>query len=166
VLRRSPVGVRVTRYTLGSVVALAVSEITFALCYSMGLGTTACSILAFVAGAIPNWILNRRWAWRRRGRPSLRREILPYLATSVVSLVASSATTGWTDHQIRHTVASPGLRTAAVTATYLVTFAVLFVVKFLLYELVIFAERHGSPPPEAGRSRHQVPNTTRANRAP
>lgn len=165
-LRRSPLGLRVTRYSIGSIVALVTSEITFALCYTAGLGTTVCSVVAFVAGAVPNWVLNRRWAWRRRGRPSLRREILPYVATSIISLVASSAATGWTNHQIRHTVASPGLRTAAVTAAYLVTFAVLFVAKFLLYEWVIFTERHGSPPPEAGRSRHQVPSTTRANRAP
>jgi putative flippase GtrA len=165
-LRRSPLGLRVTRYTIGSIVALVVSEIVFGLCYSSGLGTTRCAVLAFVAGALPNWILNRRWAWRRRGRVSLWREVVPYAAISVISLVASSATTGWTNHQIRHRVASAGLRTAAVTATYLVTFAVLFVAKFLLYELVIFAERHGSPPPDAGRSRHQVRSTTRVNRAP
>jgi putative flippase GtrA len=143
-----------------------VSEVAFALCYSLGVGTTACSVIAFVAGAIPNWVLNRRWAWQRSGRPSLRREILPYVATSVVGLVASSLATGWTDGQIRHTVTSPAVRTAAVTAAYLATFAVLFVAKFVLYELVIFAERHGTPPPDADRSRHQVPSTTRVNRTP
>jgi putative flippase GtrA len=130
------------------------------------LGTTACSVIAFVAGAIPNWVLNRRWAWQRRGRSSLRREVIPYVATSVVGLVASSLVTGWTNGEIRHSVASHGLRTAAVTGAYLATFAVLFVAKFALYELVIFAERHGTPPPDAARSRHQVRSTTRVNRAP
>ncbi|HLI24803.1 MAG TPA: GtrA family protein, partial [Acidimicrobiales bacterium] len=62
-LRHSPLVGRITRYTAGSVVALAVSEVAFAACYWGGTGTTVASVIAFFAGAVPNWILNRRWAW-------------------------------------------------------------------------------------------------------
>ncbi|HUB03446.1 MAG TPA: hypothetical protein VMA76_00190, partial [Solirubrobacteraceae bacterium] len=61
-ITQSPLSARITRYTLGSVVAATTSAIVFAALYVMGVGTTTCSVIAFVAGAIPNWILNRRWA--------------------------------------------------------------------------------------------------------
>ena len=54
---QSPLSARITRYTLGSIVAAGTSAIVFAILYVMGVGTTACSIVAFIAGAIPNWIL-------------------------------------------------------------------------------------------------------------
>ena len=72
---QSPLNARITRYTLGSIVAATTSAIVFAVMYVMGFGTTACSIVAFIAGAIPNWILNRRWAWRVQGRIAFGREI-------------------------------------------------------------------------------------------
>ncbi|MDQ1377401.1 MAG: hypothetical protein QOE15_1574, partial [Acidimicrobiaceae bacterium] len=67
--RSSRLGVRFGRYTLGSVVAVVSSEVAFVICFGSGLlGTTASSAVAFVAGAIPNYVLNRSWAWGRRGR--------------------------------------------------------------------------------------------------
>jgi putative flippase GtrA len=54
------------RYTLGSAVAVVASETAFVACYGTGrLGTTASSAVAFVAGAIPNYLLNRSWVWRK-----------------------------------------------------------------------------------------------------
>ena len=72
-ITQSPLRARMTRYTLGSMVAAATSAIVFAVLYVMGLGTTTCSVVAFIAGAIPNWILNRRWAWRVEGRVAFGR---------------------------------------------------------------------------------------------
>lgn len=163
-LRRSPLAGRVTRYTLGSLIAAGVSEVVFAALFASGVGTTPCTISAFAAGAVPNWVLNRRWAWRRRGRPRFGREILGYLATSVVSLVASSAATAWTHDQVRDMNAPHLVRIALVTASYLATFAVLFAVKFVIYEVWIFSERRRMR--DALRSRRQVPTMTRANRTP
>jgi putative flippase GtrA len=61
----SEFGLKVTKYALGSVVALITSVIVFALLLSAGVGTTIDSAAAFLAGAIPNWVLNRHWAWDR-----------------------------------------------------------------------------------------------------
>jgi putative flippase GtrA len=162
-LRRSPLGVRVTRYTLGSIVAAATSAIVFALTYLLGVPTTTCSIVAFVAGAIPNWVLNRSWAWQVSGRIAVGREVIAYIAVSVLSLVATSATTAWTAHHVR-TIASHDVRAVLVTAAYLAVFAVLFVAKFAVYELWIFSGR--SRVRAALRSRRQVWIAARANRTP
>ncbi len=64
------------------------------LLYGLGVGTTVDSVVAFIAGAVPNWILNRRWAWGVRGRVAVGREVVGYVAISVLALVASSAAHG------------------------------------------------------------------------
>ncbi len=155
---------KVTRYAIGSVIALVTSIIVFALCYVTGLSTTMDSILAFFAGAIPNWILNRRWAWQISGQVAFLREIVGYLVISMLALVASSAATGWTQDQVQGIPAHHGLRVLIVTASYVAVQAILFVAKFVVYEHWVFSGR--SRLRAAVRSRHQVWTAARANRAP
>lgn len=136
---RHPLGVRFGRYSLGSVVAVITSETAFVLCYGSGLlGTTASSIVAFVAGAIPNYIINRWWAWGRRGRPTVGREVIIYAGVSILSLVAAAAATGWAGHWAPHVAGTHAERTAIVAAAYLATYGALFVLKFLAFELIVF----------------------------
>ena len=161
----SPLRGRITRYTIGSMVAAGTSAVVFALAYLLGTSTTLCSIIAFVAGAIPNWVLNRRWAWKVSGRISLGREVVAYVIISLLSLVATSATTAWTSNHVQTiTTHHHWVRAALVTASYLAVFAVLFVAKFAVYELWIFAGR--SRVRAALRSRRQVWIAARANRMP
>jgi putative flippase GtrA len=163
-VRFSPLGRRITRYTLGSVVALATSVVVFAILYVLGAGTTACSITAFIAGAIPNWILNRRWAWKLKGRVAFGREIIGYLAVSILALVLASLATGWTQQQVQSLPAHHGIRVTLVTASYVLVQAILFAAKFIAYEHWVFSGR--SRVRAALRSRHQVWMAARANRTP
>jgi putative flippase GtrA len=161
----TPLRGRATRYTIGSIVAAATSAIVFALAFLMGASTVACSILAFVAGAVPNWVLNRRWAWKLRGRIAVGREVVAYVVISLLSLVATSLTTEWTqDHVQSITTQHHWIRAALVTASYLAVFAVLFVAKFAVYEFWVFSGR--SRFRAALRSRRQVWIAARANRIP
>src|SRR5713101_3897420 len=166
-LRHSPLGVRLTRYSVGSLVAAGTSEVVFVTTYgSRLLGTTAASIVAFLAGVGPNFVLNRSWTWDRRGRLAVRREVLLYgaaslvslVAASLVSLVAASIATGWANHAAPHVTSSRVVQVALVGATYLTVYGALFVAKFALYELVVFADRP--------MVRHHVDTTTRPNRSP
>ncbi len=166
-LRRSALGVRITRYTIGSVIALATSIVVFALMYVAlgGKHTTICSIAAFVAGAVPNWILNRRWAWRVQGQVAFLREIVAYIAISGVVLVASSVGTGAMQSWVKGNVTPHhGVRVILVTGAYVFVQAVLFAGKFVVYEHWVFAGR--SRVRAAVRSRHQVWMAARANRTP
>jgi putative flippase GtrA len=152
---------RVWRYTASSVIAAASSAVVFAGAYALGLGTVAANVLAFAAGAVPNWVLNRAWAWQRRGRVHVGREVLLYAVVSLLSLVASSAATEWASREARTVTSDAALRVLLVAGAYVATYGVLFVAKYVLYELVIFADDRRAP-----RSRHQVPRTTRPNRMP
>jgi putative flippase GtrA len=163
-LRSSPLAARVTRYTLGSIIAALTSAVVFAVLYVLGASTTACSVAAFVAGAIPNWILNRRWAWRLRGRVAFGREVFAYVVVSALTLFITAETTAWTQRRVQSIPAHHGIRVALVTASYLAVFAVLFVARFAIYEHWIFSGR--SRVRAALRSRRQVWMAARANRTP
>jgi putative flippase GtrA len=140
--------------------------IVFALLYWSGEhNTTVDSVAAFVAGAIPNWVLNRRWAWGVRGRVSWAREIVGYVVVSLIALVASSAGTGWTQSWVTdHVAPGTGLRVILVTGAYVAVQAILFAGKFFVYEHWVFSGR--SRVRAALRSRHQVWTAARANRTP
>ncbi len=136
----------------------------FALLYVIGVSTTACSVVAFVAGAVPNWILSRRWAWEIKGRVNFGREICGYVLVSALTLLASSEATAWTQHQVQTIPSHYGIRVALVTGSYLGVFAALFLIRFVIYEHWIFSGR--SRLRAALRSRVQVWSAARANRTP
>ncbi len=163
-LRLSGLARKITRYAIGSVLALLTSVVVFALLYVLHVGTTVCSIAAFVAGAVPNWILNRRWAWKIRGKVNFWREVVAYVVISVLVLVASSAATGWTSEQVLGIPSGHGIRVLLVTASYVAVQAFFFAAKFLVYEHWVFSGR--SRVRAALRSRHQVWTAARANRTP
>ena len=160
---------RFTGYAAGSVVAFVMGNIAFIALYVSGASTTVCSVGGFIAAAIPNWILNRRWAWRRDGNLSFGREIVGYIAVSIVVLVSTSAATGWTNAHIKWIPEHYGLRALVVTAAYVAVTVVLFFAKYAIYNYWIFSDvsrvRAGLRA-LALRSRNQVPSTARANRIP
>jgi putative flippase GtrA len=154
----------VTRFAISSALAATTSAVVFPILYVLGASTTACTVIAFFAGAIPNWTLNRRWTWKVEGRVAFGREILAYLVISATTLVALSLATGWTNHQVQKIPAHHGLRVLLVTASYFAVLCVLYAGRFFLYEHWIFSGR--SRVRAALRSRHQVWSAARANRIP
>lgn len=138
-LAGSKLAVKVARYAIGSAAALLTSVAVFALLLDLGVGTTADSIVAFVAGALPNWILNRRWAWERSGEVDFGREVVGYALISLISLGASSAATGGVDALLRRGLAhEQALRVLLVTLTYVTVQGLLFVAKFVAYDTLVF----------------------------
>jgi putative flippase GtrA len=164
-LLRHPKRGRVTKFAISSGVAAATSAIVFPVLYVAGVHTTLCTIIAFFAGAIPNWTLNRRWTWKVEGRVAFGREVLAYLVISATTLVILSLVTGWTNSLVKHHVAPHhGLRAILVTGSYFLVLAMLYGVRFMLYEKWIFSGR--SRLRAALRSRRQVWSAARANRSP
>jgi putative flippase GtrA len=130
---------RFMRYTGGSIVAFATSEVVLVVCYASGvLGARGATIAAFFAGAVPNYALNRHWVWERRGRPTIGREVVLYVAVSVLSLVAAIVATRWATEAVSGDHAT---RTLAAAAAYLIAYACLFVAKFAVFETVVFSPR-------------------------
>jgi putative flippase GtrA len=154
-----------TKYAVGSVIAFALSNIFFALVYLPTDAPVAASVAGFIGGAVPNWILNRRWAWQQTGRPPAK-QLVTYALVSAVVLVTTSLATKWTNHQVAHVwhVQQHYVRLMIVTAAYVVVTVVLFFAKFAVYEFWVFSER--SRVRAAFRSLMNVSRMARANRIP
>ncbi|MFF1818812.1 GtrA family protein [Kribbella sp. NPDC058245] len=122
------------KYSASSVISTAVSQVAFALCYWFGAAPLLATVVAWVAGGIPNYVLTRRWAWERRGR------VLPYAIIVVGNAAVAAVVTSVTDKAAQAWIDSLFWQTMLVSSSYFLTFAVLFVVKFKLFDRWVFAE--------------------------
>ena len=94
------------------------------------------NIIAVCCGILPSYEANRRWTWTRTGRRDLAREVAPFWVLSIAGLLASTATvaaaaaltTSW----------PPEARSIALPMVQAGTFAVLWVVQFVVLDRVIF----------------------------
>jgi putative flippase GtrA len=137
---RSNVGIRFTRFTLVAVASVAASQVALTLLLGPGHQTAGFSGgLAAVIGAGVSYVLSR-WAWERKGRPNLLRETLPFWAVSVAVwiLLALAAKLGV------HLAAAMNLhgaeRIALTDGTYFAGNCVTFLLRFLLFHYVLFAD--------------------------
>ena len=126
---------RVARYGVGSVVATVCSQVTFLVLYGpVGASTTVTSILAWLAGAIPNYWLNRSWTWGRSGRPSMRKELVPYAAVILGTLCLAILATDLGAALLDRTSISHATQTLLVWGIYFLVYVVMFGFRFLLFD--------------------------------
>lgn len=139
-----------TRYTIGSVAAMAASELTLLLVYGLHEGGTQLAASAgWAAGAVVNYFLNRNWAWGRRGRAHPLKELVPYWLTAVAGLLLSMAATSAAGDFAPRLSHDHTTDTLIIGAVYLVTYGFLFIAKFALFHYVIFADRRPTVTAEA-----------------
>ncbi len=134
------------RYTGASVIAGILSEIVFLVTYWFTAGPLLASLLAFVAGAVPNYLMNRYWAWQRRGRPDRTREVLPYAVIVIVTALTAVLVTTAADRWVRDHVSAQALQVGLVGAAFLATYGAMFVLKFVLFDRFIFVDRAARTP--------------------
>jgi putative flippase GtrA len=124
---------KLSTYTAGSLVATGCSELALLICYGMlHLSPAVSSVVAWVCGAVPNYLLNRRWTWQRTGRPDPRRELLPYVAIILATLGLAVVVTRAVDAALAESGA--GARTTLVAASFLGVYVVMFLARYLLLD--------------------------------
>lgn len=121
-------------------VATGISQVAFVGSYwATGLSTLA-TVVGWLAGAIPNFALNRR-SWGGGGHP-LRSEIARYGLISVgTALLAAVATGSAEAFAAAHFPGAGPARITLVWAAFLGTYAAMFVVKFFLVDRLVFTDR-------------------------
>ncbi len=134
-LERGATWAKTWRYTGSSVIAAGCSELTLLLLYGVfDLSPGWSSSLAWIAGALPNYWLNRSWAWRLRGRPDLLREVLPYATIVALTLLLAIASTRAVDEALRAAGTAPETRVLLVAGTFLGVYVAVFLLRFLLLD--------------------------------
>lgn len=131
---------RLFRYSAVSVVSTATSLTVLGIMVGlMNLPPGRSNIVATSLATIPSFELNRRWVWSRRGQRSLFKEMLPFWALSFLGLGWSTINVYfvglWTIHWTHLS------RAAAVGATNVGTFGLLWIFQFVLCDRVLFKDR-------------------------
>jgi putative flippase GtrA len=159
---RRPLIRRLTGYSAGSLVAAATGELAFVATFGWAhAGTTWATAAGFVAAAVPNYVLNRRWAWPdRRGRDR-RTEVSLYLVVVSVSFMASVVATHWAEAGAVRVSPDHGWQTLLVAAAYLAVSGAFFLLKFAVYDTVVFTPvaEGDQPAPDSVPGRQPAPTT-------
>ncbi|MGC8481216.1 MAG: GtrA family protein [Acidimicrobiales bacterium] len=135
-----PVFKKLFKYAVGSGVSAVISQIVFVVGFRFFFDSRTSSIVATLAGAVPSYFMNRHWAWQRRTKSSLRSEVIPYLIMAVIGLVFSTWAADFANSHSTFIGASRNLRVLWVDGAYFGSFAVLWVLKFLFLDRVLFRD--------------------------
>ena len=138
---RSNASMRFIRFMGVAALALATSLITLGICDgALHLTSVPAALISQVSGALVSYVLSR-WAWERKGKPDVLRETIPFWVVFGVATVISTLATklGY------HTAASMHLHgfqhVLVVEGIYLVANVVTFLMRFVIFHYVLFADR-------------------------
>lgn len=150
---------RFSKYAVGSAVAFGASNVAFLLCYGTGwTSPEVASVAAYGVGIPVNYVLNRRWAWQRRGRPDVRTELLPYAAVVSLSILATAVVTSTADRVLASADLGRALTVVLVQASFIGINGGLFLAKYVLLDRMVFRDRAPAPRTDAAaRDVERVP---------
>src|SRR5580700_6537494 len=90
---RSTLGIRFGRFAVAAIAAFVTTEVVLTICAGpLHLSATWASLIAWFSGALVSYVLSR-WAWKRKGRPNLLKETLPFwIVSAMVVAILTVAT--------------------------------------------------------------------------
>ena len=139
---RSKVGIRFTRFVGVAAASLATSEILLSVCDGVFHMTSlpAAAISTF-SGAAVSYVLSR-WAWERKGRPDVLRETVPFWVISAMVWVILWLATKFGYHLASWMGFTHGIKhVLIVDLVYLAGNIVTFILRFVIFHYVLFADR-------------------------
>lgn len=140
---RGPGGQKLWRYSVASIVAVMVSEICLIMFNGVvGMSAWVSSSLATSIAAIPNYYLNRKWAWGKHGRSHLLKEVVPFWALAFAGWALSTYSVYVMERYAKHHHFAHVWATASVAVVYIAAFGVLWIAKFMIFNKLMFVHRH------------------------
>ena len=142
---RSDAGRRAIRYSMCSVVGVVGTQILlFLFLHVFEWKPVLSNFVAVTLMSVPVFMLNKYWVWGKRGRAHMRREVIPFwlftvagwfLSTLMVILVVNATSTD----------ANPDGNKLAVQGANIAGFGVLWVLKYLFLDRIMFGPHHHTP---------------------
>jgi putative flippase GtrA len=108
----------------------------------VGLSPFAANIVATALATVPAYYLNRSWAWGKTGRSHFMREVVPFWVIALISLALSTLAVQFAARQAVN-VHSKDVKALILLFANLVTYGVLWVGKFTLFNRLLF--KHHEP---------------------
>lgn len=148
---KSPEGRKFLRYSMVSVIAVTFSQVILAITFGLLHWTArSANITAVALSAVPSYMLNRAWVWKKTDRSSVMREIVPFWAMAFLGLVFSTWAASLAAGTAPDISSSRLVQTLIVMAASLGAFGILWVGKFAVLNRVLFAAREEVPAVEGG----------------
>ncbi len=143
---RSKLGIRFGRFTIAAIAAFATTEAVLTICAGpLQLSATWAALIAWFSGALVSYVLSR-WAWKRKGRPSLLKETVPFWIVSAMVVAILWVATKFGYHSATWMHLSGAERVLYVDAVYGVANMGTFLLRFLFFHYVLFAASAGVDP--------------------
>jgi putative flippase GtrA len=151
-LVRAPLFQKFFKYSMASVVAIAVSQVSLLLLVGIiNVEAVLANTIATCVAAFPSYEMNRRWAWGKTGRSHLWREVVPFWGLAFVGWAFSTFCVYLMErYAIRHHF-SHSAKTFSVDFVILAAYGILWVGKFIIFNKLLFVHQHpqGEHAPEA-----------------
>jgi putative flippase GtrA len=146
---RGPGGQKLLKYSVASIVAVVISEICLIIFNGVvGMSAWVSSSLATCIAAVPNYYMNRKWAWGKHGRSHVWKEVVPFWALAVLGWVLSTLSVYVMERYAKHHNFTHFWSTVSVAVVYIAAFGVLWVGKFIIFNKLMFVHRHHPQSPE------------------
>jgi putative flippase GtrA len=146
---RTTLGIRFGRFAVAAIAAFATTEVVLTICAGpLALTATWASLIAWFSGALVSYVLSR-WAWKRKGRPNLLKETLPFWIVSAMVIVILTLATKFAYHSAGWMNLTGAERVLYVDLVYGVANIGTFLLRFLFFHYVLFAGSPGRPGPAA-----------------
>ncbi|MCU1358054.1 MAG: hypothetical protein JWM89_3472 [Acidimicrobiales bacterium] len=140
---RTDGGKRAIRYSATSLICVAITQ-TLLLIFLRGAKwpEVDSNLAATMITSIPAFCLNKYWVWGKRGRAHMRREVLPFWAFTVAGWILSTGSVAL----VRH-VGEPEslLRVGSVMIASVFGFGVLWILKYIFLDKIMFGTDHHTP---------------------
>jgi putative flippase GtrA len=134
-------GKRFTRFIGVAIASLAATEIMLTICDAVfHMTSTPAALLAWFAGAVVSYVLSR-WAWERKGRPDVLRETIPFWVISAMVIVVLTLANKFGYHSASWMHLTGAKHVLWVDFVWLCANFVTFVLRFVIFHYVLFAER-------------------------
>jgi putative flippase GtrA len=133
-------GRRLVRFAPAALAALIATQLTYFICQVAHVSAGIAGAAGWVAGAFVSYVLSR-WAWERKGRPHLLKETLPFWAISMGVGVVLTLTSKFAHAEARHLGLHRVEEVIFAQGLYLAANCVTFVIRFLIFHYVLFADR-------------------------
>jgi putative flippase GtrA len=146
---RSKLGIRFGRFAVAAIAAFVTTEVTYTICAGpLNLTSTWATLIAWFSGALVSYVLSR-WAWKRKGRPNLLKETLPFWVVSAMVIVVLELANKFGYHSAEWMNLTGAERVLYLDAVYGVANVGTFLLRFLFFHYVLFAGSAGADAPAA-----------------
>jgi putative flippase GtrA len=140
---RSPMGQKLFRYSMASVVAVIVSNLFLLLFIGViDMGEVLASTLATSIAAVPSYEMNRKWAWGKKGKSHLLKEVVPFWGLALLGWAFSTLAVWVMGRYAKAHDFSHGAKTFSILGVYFAAFGVLWVAKFVIFNRLMFVHHH------------------------